>query len=113
MRNLSPRRFPDIITRRRQAPGAYNSAGEYVEGAVTETELWASVQPLSAEDVDAVEGARLSDRLKVYVPEPDALVAAFVDREADHVVWLGQNFTVIESRSWPGSHTRATILRET
>ena len=66
---LALRRFPDRITRRRHGPGDCNSAGEYVKGMVEEVELAASVQPLSVEDVDVVGGARLSERLKVYVPE--------------------------------------------
>ena len=110
---LALRRFPDRITRRRHGPGDCNSAGEYVKGMVEEVGLAASVQPLSVEDVDVVEGARLSERLKVYVPEEGVLRPAFDDRLADVVVWLGTEYTVIESRSWPGSHTRATILRET
>ena len=110
---LASRRFPETITRRRQAPGHYNSAGEYVEGAITETELRASVQPLKLEDSDFLGGVSLLERLRVYVPQPDALAAAFDDRQADKVVVAGIEYVVEESRSWPDSHTRATILRET
>ena len=113
MRHLALRRFRDTITRRRHGPGMRNNAGEYVEGMVTETELAASVQPLRVEDVDAVEGSLLSERLKVYVAEENALMAAFEDRGADTVLWLGTEYTVVESRSWPRRHTRATLLRET
>lgn len=110
--SLRLRRFPDTIIRRRQAPGAYNSAGEWTPGAVTETELRASVQPLALEDTDLVAGADLTERRKVYVPEADALRAAADDAMADEVEVDGVRFVVEESRSWPGSpHTRATILR--
>ena len=110
---LAPRRFPDRVTRRRQAPGATNAFGEFVPGAITEVEFAASVQPLSLEDSDLTSGASLVERLKIFVPEPGALLAAFEDREADTVAYGGREFVVEESRSWPGSHTRATILRET
>ena len=109
---LSPRRFPDRITRRRQGPGERNRFGEFEPGAVVETELPASIQPLANEDLDVVEGSRLIERFKVFVPSPDALVAAFDDRQADAVLWDGREFVVEESRSWPGGHTRATLLRE-
>ena len=109
----SPRRFPGTITRRRQGVGDRNTAGEYVPGTMTETDFRASVQPLELEDSDIAGGASLEERLRVYVPVPDALMAAFDDREADEVVYDGTTYTVEESRSWPGSHTRATILRAT
>ncbi|MDE0052601.1 MAG: hypothetical protein OXO52_22695 [Rhodospirillales bacterium] len=76
MTRFAPRRFPDTITRKRTAPGGYER-GQYVEGAVTETTLRASVQPLAIEDSDFVGGAQLVERLKVYVPQLDALLAAF------------------------------------
>ena len=109
---LSVRRFPDTITRKRQAPGTRNRFGEFVPGEVTTTELRASIQPISLEDEDVLEGERLLERLKVYVPEPDALIAAFGDRQADKVdVDGGVDFVVEQSKSWRGSHTRAILLR--
>ena len=110
---LSPRRFPDSITRKREAPGDYDNDGEYVAGAVTETTLRASVQPLTLEDVDSVDGSRLVNRCKVYVPLPDALRAAADDANADRVVVDGVAFVVEESMSWRRSHTKAVLLRET
>ena len=80
---------------------------------VTDTELRASVQPLKLADADIAGGEQLAETLKVYIAESDALAAAFEDREADTVLWNGATYTVVESRSWPGGHTRATILRET
>ena len=76
MSALAIRRFPDTITRRRQEPGDYNLYGEWVEGAMVGTVLAASVQPLKLEDSDLVGGVQLSERLRVYVPAPDALAAA-------------------------------------
>ena len=108
---LSSRRFPDRVVRRRQLPGAFNDFGEFVAGAVEETTLRANVQPISNEDEDVVEGSRLDERLKVYVPEPDALVAAFEDRQADMVIVNGHEYVVEKSRSWRRSHTRAVVLR--
>lgn len=90
-----------------------NSFGEVEEGVVTEATFRASVQPLGLEDADLVGGAQLLHRLKVYVPIEDALVAAFDDRGADTVLHGGVEYVVEESRSWSGSHTRATLLRET
>ena len=79
---------------------------------VTETDLPASVQPLSIEDADLGEGTDVTDRIKVYVPMPDALVAAFEDAQADDVLVDGVAYVVDESRSWRRSHTRATLLRK-
>ena len=111
--SLAARRFPDRIVRRREGPGARDRHGEYQPGAVVETEFPASVQPLALADNDIAGGAILADRVKVFIPVPDALAAAGESMSADHVVLAdGRDFVVEESRSWPRSHTRATLLRE-
>ena len=112
MRRLAARRFPDRVTRLHRGAGLRNNAGEWVPGGVTETELAASVQPAGLEDADEEGGARLSERIKVYVPEEDALLAAFDEVEADRVRWRGQTYVVERSMSWTGSHCRAVCLRE-
>ena len=110
---LPARRFPDTVTRKRETPGHRNQYGEYVPGMVEETDLRASVQPMTLEDADFVGGVQVSHRLSVYVPEPGALSAAFEDAAADKVVVDGHEFVVESSQSWRGSHTRAILLRET
>ena len=109
---LAARRFPNTVTRRRQGPGMRNDYGEFEPGPIAEMTFRASVQPLGVEDLDLPEGSRLSDRRKVFIPVPDAVSAAFGDAEADHVLIDGVLFVVEESQSWPGSHTKAVVLRE-
>lgn len=113
MSRLAPRRFPDTVTRRRQLEGSRNSAGEFVPGAVQETDMSASVQPLALEDSDIAGGVSAVERIKVFVPDDYGLLAAFGGAEADRVVWQGQEFVVERSTSWAGSHCRADCLRET
>ena len=71
------------------------------------------MQPLSLEGADEAGGVSVSERLSVYVPEPDALSAAFGDADADEVEVDGVSFTVEQSQSWRGHHTRAILLRQT
>ena len=68
----APRRFRDTIARLRETPAERNSAGEFVEGATVETELAASVQPISLTDADIAAGVGLVERYKVFVGEADA-----------------------------------------
>ena len=108
---LSFRRFPETITRRRSTAGSYVN-GEWVPGGETEAELRAAVQPLVLEDSDFVGGAQLQERLKVFVPAASGdLRAAADDAPADQVVYKGKVYTVEESRTWP-KFTRAMLLRE-
>ena len=67
MRPLSPRRFPDRITRLREAPGRWNEIGEWEPGAAERVELRASVQPMKLDDLDAEGGVRARERFRVYV----------------------------------------------
>ena len=106
------RRFRDTITRRRAGIGVYDRYGDFQEGASTDLDMRASVQPIALEDSDLVSGAQLQERLKVYLPASEGdLRAAFDDRLADQVVYKGKVYVVEESRTWP-KFTRATILRE-
>ena len=74
MRLVSRRRFPETITRIRYGAGSREGlSGKWVDGAPVETELRASVQPVELLDDESVGVGRLRERLKVYVPEADAL----------------------------------------
>ena len=111
---LSYRRFPDTIIRRRRSPVGYTAFGDRVDNAyMVETELRASVQPVEIEDCDLVGGARLVERLKVHVPASSGDLRAAADDlgEADNVVYKGKVYVVEESRTWP-TFTRAVLLRE-
>ena len=112
MRPANPRRFRHVVTRRRMAVGHRDEFGEWIPARRVETAFRASVQPLGQQDAELVGGSQLSDRRAVYIPEPDALRAAFDDGEADHVLFDGVDFVVTNSWSWPG-HTKSHILRET
>lgn len=107
---MRARRFPETITRRREGPGERNQFGEWTPGAMSEKKFQASVQPLGLEDRDLIEGARLVHRLKVFIPEPGALVAVFDDAKGDRVAYGGAEYIVQESESWP-DHTKATLVR--
>ena len=106
------RRYRDTITRRRIAPGVYDDLGEWIPAHPVDTAYRASVQPLGTTDSELVGGAQLSDRRVAYVPEPDVLVAAFDDGEADRVIIDGAEYVVTDSWSWP-SYSKSHLLRET
>ena len=110
---LSVRRFPDTIRRLRASASSQDDYGRYVPPTVTEATFPASVQPIALEDVNFQGGAQLRDRMVCYVPEPDALLAARDDAEADRVLLeSGREYVVERSESWPG-HTKAVLLAET
>ena len=111
-RLASRRRFPDTIIRRRIAAGYRDENGEWIPGGAVDVEFAATVQPLGVADSELVGGAQLSDRRAIYIPEPQALEAAFDTQVADHVLIDGQDFVVTDSWSWR-NHTKAVVLRET
>lgn len=112
MTRPASRLFPHTVTRRRYGAAGYTDYGKYEVGAPIETDFRASVEPLKLEDIDTVGGAQLSDQIRVYIPEPDALAAAHDDKPADRVVFDGDEYTVVQSQSWIESHTAAILLRE-
>ncbi len=110
---LSRRRFPDTITRIRTT--GRRVEGVWVDDPPVETTHRASVQPVELESVPEREGDRPIERLKVYVPEADALRAANDDGPADRVRWFNREYTVERSENWSNGprlrHTRAVLLR--
>ena len=111
MRYLSPRRFPEVVTRIRSAPPVYDDAsGDYLPGPVTETTLRASVQPVDLLDVPGEDGLQLTERLTVYVPQSGALLGAQDWAVADRIRYGGAVYEVQRSVSWPVRYTRADVI---
>ena len=83
--DIDPRRFPHTITRKRTGPTTFNFFNEPVPGAVVETDLRASVQPISLRDLPSEAGQQFQGILLAFVPDGQAgetgaaLVGAFDD----------------------------------
>ena len=93
------------ITRLREAPGAYDDTGRWVPGAVTETTLVASVQPLGLTDAETVGGAQYRNRYKAFVPH-----LQIVNMNPDRITWgtevLGWGADVL---GWGGASSLADL----
>ena len=89
------RRFPDRITRQRSLEGMRNEYGEFIEGALIEVELQASIQPVSLEDLETEGGELVSHRLKLYVRnvEPQAVDPGKLLWGSDALTWDGDALT--------------------
>ena len=113
MPTLGVLRYTDAIVRRRYDRGDYNGVGRWVPGEPAAAAMRASVQPVALEDVDRQgEGGQLRERVLVYVPASSGdLRAASDTTQADEVVHAGAVYVVEQSRTWPGSHTRALLIR--
>ena len=112
MRYLSPRRFPDTVTRLRAGPATYdNVADEHLPGPVVETTLRASVQAVNLADLPDEAGLQLTERLTVYVGHSGALLGAQDTGVADRIRYGGAVYEVETSVSWPGRYTRADVIR--
>ncbi len=110
---LSLRRFPDTITRIR-------TSGRRVDGLwqndlPQESQHRCSVQPVELESEPEREGDRVVERVKVFVPEPDALRAANDTGPADEVRWFNRMYMVEHSEDWGNGprqrYTQAVLLR--
>lgn len=116
---LRPQLFPHQIERRRERAGYRNEHGEFVPGTVETVTLRASVQPVELEDIEAEGGNRLTERIKVFVAEENALRPAFEDARGDEFRvarlegYAGKTYRVEQSRLWPGGYTRVIAIRET
>ena len=123
MRSLDPRRFPTTITRLRRGPTTFNFFNEPVPGVVVETDLRASVQPISLEFELSEAGRGRQERLLALVPDgqiagdtgatlrasPD--VPDIDDHVNDRVRLDGVTYFVSDSKHWVGSHTEAELTR--
>ena len=87
------------VTRLRGAPGSRDGTGRWTPGAVTETTLYASVQPLGLEDDPTEGGDQYRDRLRAFVPylERTAQTVDVLGWGGDALLWGGDALT------WVGS----------
>ena len=69
------RRWPDTVVRLREAPGSFDGTGRRTPGAVTETTLPASVQPLGLSSLPGEPGDQYLDRLRLFVPNLERAAA--------------------------------------
>ena len=72
------------------------------------------MQPVELESVPEREGDRTVERVKVFLPEPDALRAANDTGPADEVRWFNRTYTVERSENWGNGRmqfTQAVLLR--
>ena len=73
------------------------------------------MQPGSLESAVEVSGERPVERVKVFIPAPDALRAANDTGPADEVRWFNRTYQVERSENWGNGpklrYTQATLLR--
>lgn len=84
------------ITRRRYAAGSRGSDGRWTRGAVTDTDLFATVQPANARDLQILpEGLRQRDAIKLYTDDAVLRTANQNGQgDADEVVVDGVSYEV-------------------
>ena len=107
---LETRRFPHVVFRRRYAVG-YDLQDRPVNTA-TDTIFAASVQPVGSERDLRPEGVRLSDKLRVYIPQPGVLRGVENGMPSDDLVVDGNLYSVGDFISFSGSHTTANVERK-
>lgn len=86
------------ITRRRFAAGTYDGAGEWAPGAPTNSVIQASVQELSAFELQQLpEAERKRDPIKLYTEVTDWQVSdpIVAGQQSDHVLVDGFTYKVL------------------
>jgi hypothetical protein len=110
------------VTRRRYAAGAYSTAtgskGVFVPGATTDTPIFVCIGPVTGRDKqDMSEGVRLRARYKLHTTADlrgDEPMTGATATQADHVLYDGREYEVIQDRRWVGhGGYRRFILAET
>ena len=96
------------ITRRRFNTGTRDSdTGEYSQGAFTDTEIKASIQPVDTSQQATIEGFRAEESIKVFSSEPVRVKRH--DLEADQLIIDDEIFIVMQAMVWP-THTHAVAV---
>lgn len=89
-----------------------NNRGRTVLGDPVDTDFAASIQPISFDDLESPAGGRSEERLRIFIPEPNAL--APIDRQTgtvDSLLISGLAYNVEQVLNWRGSHTRVDVIR--
>jgi|GEM_PF-1730130 len=102
--------FRTPITLRRPNPGTLVN-GRWVEGAYVDSEITASIQPLTGEDMQELpEARRESEGYNMYTSTQVRTVQeAGSNQNADRVLFFGKEFEVHQVRPWQ-NNTNFTIV---
>ncbi len=96
---------------RRTATGSYDNTGVYQDGVQTVITVFASVQPLTGDDIERIpEGDRTKDMWKVYAADELRIHDEKTGAKADKITIMGDEYVVQDVRKWPG-HWRATVVK--
>jgi hypothetical protein len=105
------------VTRKRRATGSYVD-GEYVKGAITSTDVKASVQiydRFSNDSQNLPEGSRLKDWIEVYsLPDTFRNSDDTTNVTADLITYNGHDYEVKQVHLWKGTflaHDRVFAVR--
>lgn len=93
--------FRKTLTVKRYATGAYNaSTGMWANGAESETEIKASVQPATADDMEVLpENRRRDSAYRLYTEEPFTVVSEGT-QNPDLVVIDGEDYEIARCEPW-------------
>lgn len=88
-------------TVRRYTAGAYNAAGEFVEGSYSTVTIRASIQPLKGEELERFsQGDKVRDVVLVLTSTP--LFTNRGDDQADRIEYGGALYEVVQLEDWQG-----------
>ena len=111
------RSFSEPATLIRAGEGGRNEVGEWVPGVDEETDVRATVAPVTAEDAAETrevlpEGARLSDARRFWLRQPvEAIRAGTTD--GDCLRYAGTEYRVLQVMDWSrGGFVEALAVRE-
>lgn len=98
MSRLTPtlNRFSVTATRRRYASGTYNSAGDWVPGAYTDTAIKAVIQPAKPEDTQyLVENLRSTEMVNIWSETELRLLKQGASQDPDFVVYGSKVYKLV------------------
>jgi hypothetical protein len=107
---LVTREYSDAYTMRRYGTGSYSATtGEWSEGAVTEVEVMADLQPVPGHMIKLLpEGLVSEDMYRVFTV--DTLQKSSVGLKADEFVLIDGIYQVVYVKDW-GGYTEAVISK--
>lgn len=103
MSRLTPtlNRFSVTATRRRHAAGTYNSGGDWVPGAYTDTTIKAVIQPAKPADTQfLIENLRSVEMVNIWTETELRTVKQGVAQDPDFVLYGGKVYKVVATEHY-------------
>ncbi|MEA3330609.1 MAG: hypothetical protein U9Q29_02825 [Campylobacterota bacterium] len=106
--------FEETVVLKRQSPGDYDENGNWMDGAITRTNILGVVQSLNSDELLILpQGDKTKETVKIHTKTVLKSANEFTKTKADNIEYQGSvwNVSAVNNRNTIGNYYKAILVR--